>query len=68
MVTKETGVSIITIRKYLLLLDLAPSIQESLTTNEGPAGIGTLSKLAETFKSPDALHFLVKMGEPFMPS
>ena len=53
VVTKETGVSITTIRKYLSLLDLAPSIQESLTTNEGPAGIGTLSKLAETFKSPD---------------
>jgi ParB family chromosome partitioning protein len=52
IVSKETGVSVATIRKYLLLLDLAPSIQESLTTNEGPAGIGTLSKLAESFKSP----------------
>lgn len=48
-VAKETGISISTIRKYLTLLNLAPSIQEKLTTAEGPAGIGTLSKLAETF-------------------
>lgn len=52
-VARETGVSIATIKKYMTLLDLAPSIQESLTTSDGPAGIGTLSKLAETFKSPD---------------
>jgi ParB family chromosome partitioning protein len=51
-VERETGVSISTIRKYLTLLNLAPSIQEKLTTSEGPAGIGTLSKLAETFSSP----------------
>jgi ParB family chromosome partitioning protein len=52
-VARETGVSIITIKKYMTLLDLAPSIQESLTTSDGPAGIGTLSKLAESFKSPE---------------
>lgn len=48
-VAKETGVSISTIRKYLALLNLAPSIQEDLTTANGPAGIGTLSKMAEIF-------------------
>lgn len=48
-VAKETGVSISTIKKYLALLNLAPSILEKLTTAEGPAGISTLSKLAETF-------------------
>ena len=52
-VVRETGVSIATIKRYMILLDLAPSIQQSLTTSDGPAGIGTLSKLAETFKSPD---------------
>jgi ParB family chromosome partitioning protein len=52
-VARETGVSVSTIKKYMTLLDLAPSIQQSLTTSDGPAGIGTLSKLAETFKSPD---------------
>jgi len=51
-VAKETGVSISTVRKYLTLLNLAPSIQEGLTTSEGPAGIGTLSKIAGMF-SPD---------------
>ena len=34
-------------------MNLAPAIQEKLTTSEGPAGIGTLSKLAETFTSPE---------------
>lgn len=51
-IAKETGVSVSTVRKYLTLLNLAPSIQERLTTAEGPAGIGTLSKIAEMF-SPD---------------
>lgn len=52
-VAKETGVSTRTIRKYLLLLNLAPSLQEGLTTNEGPAGVGALSLLANTFSDPD---------------
>jgi len=51
-VAKETGISITTVKKYLTLLNLASSLQEKLTTSEGPAGVGTLSKLAETF-SPD---------------
>ena len=51
-VAKQTGVSIPTLRKYMRLLDLAPSIQEKLSTAEGPAGVGSLSKLAETF-APD---------------
>ncbi len=48
-VAKETGVSITTIKKYLTLLNLASSLQEKLTTAEGPAGVETLSKLEETF-------------------
>jgi len=50
-VAKETGVSVSTIKKYLTLLDLVPTLQERLTTSEGPAGIGALSKLAATFSS-----------------
>ena len=62
-VAKESGVSISTIKKYVALLDLAPSIQESITTDEGPAGIGTLSKLAETFKDvEDQEKVLDKIG------
>ena len=52
-VAKETGVSTQTIRKYLSLLNLAPSLQDRLTTNDGPAGIGALSRLANTFDDPD---------------
>ena len=52
-VAKETGISISTVKRYLTLLNLAPSIQEKLSTNEGPAGIGALSKLASTFDSPE---------------
>ncbi|MFH1607218.1 MAG: ParB/RepB/Spo0J family partition protein [Nanoarchaeota archaeon] len=52
-VAKETGMSTSTIKKYVLLLNLASSIQDKLTTNDGPAGIGALSKLAETFSSPE---------------
>lgn len=48
-VAKETGMSVSTINRYLKLLGLAPSIQETMSTAEGLAGVGTLSKLAETF-------------------
>ena len=50
-ISKETGVSIPTIKRYMLLLDLAPTIQKLLTTSDGPAGISALSKLAEMFPS-----------------
>lgn len=61
-VAKETGVSVSTIRKYLTLLNLAPSIQEKLTTAEGPAGIGTLSKIAETFAPDEQEKVLERVG------
>ena len=48
-VAKETGVSAQTIRRYISLLYLTPSIQDKLTTADGPAGIGTLSQLARNF-------------------
>jgi len=62
-VGKETGVSISTIRKYLTLLNLAPSIQRKLTTANGPAGIGTLSKIAETFAPEKQEEVLDRIGE-----
>lgn len=61
-VAKETGVSVSTIRKYLSLLKLAPSIQEKLTTAEGPAGIGTLSKIAEIFAPEEQEEVLDRIG------
>lgn len=48
-VARETGVSVTTIKKYVSLLNLAPNIQKSISTVDGPAGVGTLSKIAETF-------------------
>jgi ParB family chromosome partitioning protein len=61
-VVKETGISISTLKKYLTLLHLAPSIQEKLTTANGPAGIGTLSKLSETFAPEEQEKVLEGIG------
>lgn len=61
-VAKETGVSVPTVRRYLSLLKLAPSIQEKLSTAEGPAGVGTLSKLAETFPQAQQEQALDEIG------
>ena len=52
-VSKETGVSVPTIRKYVKLLDLAPELQERLNTSEGAVGIDAMSRLSTTFESPD---------------
>ena len=51
-VARQAGVSPQTVRKYLHLLRLHPDLRQRLTTAEGPVGIATMSKLAETF-SPD---------------
>jgi len=48
-VAKETGVTIPTIKKYLNLIKLIPSIQEKLTTSDGVRGIEALSLLARIF-------------------
>ncbi len=61
-VAKETCISISTIKKYLTLLNLDPSIQEKLTTKEGPAGIATLAKIAETFEQEDQEEVLDRIG------
>lgn len=61
-VAKVTGVSISTVRRYLKLLNLTPSIQGTLTTAEGPAGVGTLSKLAD-FAVEDQETILEQIGE-----
>ncbi|MBI5001254.1 MAG: ParB/RepB/Spo0J family partition protein [Euryarchaeota archaeon] len=61
-VAKETGVSASTIRKYLTLLNLAPTIQEKLTTSDGPAGISALAKIAETFNPKQQEEVLDRIG------
>ena len=62
-VAQETGVTVPTIRRYLSLLDLAPSIQDSISTSNGPAGIGSLSRLAQTFPNKeDQVWVLMQIG------
>ncbi len=48
-VAQATGVTARTVRRYLDLLKLAPSIQATVSTSQGAVGVGTLSKLAATF-------------------
>ena len=61
-VAQETGVSVPTVKRYLSLLELAPSIQERLSTAEGPAGVGALSRLAEVFTADKQESALVEIG------
>lgn len=61
-VAKETGVSVSTIKKYLSLLKLSPAIQKKVSTNEGAAGIGTLSKLAEMFSPEEQEEVIDRIG------
>ena len=62
-VSKETGVSSTTVKRYLMLLNLSPNIKTQLTTSDGPAGICTLSLLAELFlKFDEQEYVLEKIG------
>jgi len=61
-VSKETGVSANTIRKYLKLLNLAPAIQEKLLTANGPIGIEAISKVADTFSPEEQEEVLERIG------
>ncbi len=54
-VSKETGVSVSTIRKYLSLLELPPKLQQRLSTKEGPAKIDALHTLTRTFTDPEEM-------------
>ena len=61
-VAQQTGVSVPTVRKYLLLLALAPSIQERISTADGPVGVGTLSNVAKNFHQDDQEFVLDRLG------
>ena len=52
-VARQAGISTSTVRRYTALLSLAPSIQETVSTSEGPARVGALSELARKF-APEA--------------
>ena len=62
LVSRETGVSVPTIRRYSKLLKLAPSIQDRLTTSSGSAGVETLATLADCFDAEDQEYVLDEIG------
>lgn len=49
-VSKETGISVTTVRRYVSLLGLPEEIKRKVSTTEGPAKVQSLSMLAKTFK------------------
>lgn len=48
-VSRRAGVTVQTVRKYLQLLKLAPSLQDGIGTKQGPAGVATMARLAQMF-------------------
>ncbi len=72
-VAKETGVTIKTVRRYLALLNLAPSIQDAMASSEGTSGEGipgivTLELLAKTFAAPEDQERVLRMIGDFKQS
>ena len=61
-VARQAGVSTQTVRRYLSLLNLEPELRDQLSTRDGPAGVGTLSKLAETFQPEEQKQVLDRIG------
>jgi hypothetical protein len=54
-VARESAWSVSTIRKYIQLLTLPDKLQHRLGTVGGPAGVGTLARLASTFSGSEAI-------------
>ena len=61
-VAKQARVSASTVRRYTTLLDLAPSIQDRMSTSDGVAGVGALSELARRFAPEDQEEALKEIG------
>ena len=61
-VAKVTSWSAQTVSKYVNLLDLPDQIQKRINTFEGAAGVGTLSRLARTFKGNEAIQVYDKIA------
>lgn len=49
-VARQANVSVETVRKYIRLLHLSNDLQDTVSTGDGPIGVGTLSTLAKEFK------------------
>jgi ParB family chromosome partitioning protein len=61
-VAKETSWSEKTIRRYIALLELPPSIQDKINTSQGPAGVGALARLASIFSGEEAAGVYEKIS------
>jgi hypothetical protein len=61
-VSKEIAWSVTTIRKYIQLLSLPVELQAKLGTKDGPAGIGSLARLAGTFDGQSAIEAYGKIS------
>ncbi len=55
-VARESAWSVSTVRKYIQLLALPDELQQRLGTASGPAGVGTLARLASTFSGDEAVE------------
>lgn len=54
-VARVSALSVSTVRKYIQLLALPEELQQRLGTSSGPAGVGTLARLASTFSGDEAV-------------
>ena len=61
-VARQAGVSASTVRKYLSLLALHPSIQERISTTQGPVQVAAMSRLSETFSPEDQVRVLDRIA------
>jgi ParB family chromosome partitioning protein len=55
-VARESAWSVSTVRKYIQLLTLPDELQQRLGTASGPAGVGTLARLASNFSGDEAVE------------
>jgi ParB family transcriptional regulator, chromosome partitioning protein len=61
-VSKQTGWSVQTVKKYVQLLKLPDELQKMLSTSKGPIQVGTLARLASTFSGNDAVDVYDKIA------
>lgn len=61
-VSKQTGWSVQTIKKYVLLLKLPDELKDHLTTSKGPIQVGTLARLASSFEGQEAVDVYDKIA------
>jgi ParB family chromosome partitioning protein len=61
-VSKQTGWSAPTIKKYVLLLKLPDELKDKLSTSKGPIQVGTLARLASSFEGQEAVDVYDKIA------